>query len=95
MMPSSSAQATFRFNPSLGDWAAPGRVFGLPGSDCPVPLSVFPEVRRRNEGSATIVTVGGLPLGTFEYAPTLRYPPQPLHVPGHELGFMIRPNAPQ
>jgi hypothetical protein len=91
----SPGQATFRFNPPLGDWAPPGRVFGLPGSDCPVPLALFTEVSRRTEGNATVVTIGGLPLGTFEYAPTLRYPPQPLHVPGPELGFMIRPRPPQ
>jgi hypothetical protein len=95
MMPASSAQATFRFNPPLGDEAAPGRVFGLPGSDCPVLLSVFREVGRRKEGNATVVTIGGLPLGTYEYSPTSRYPPQPLYVPGPELGFMIRPRPQQ
>jgi len=86
--------ASIRFSPGLEGASAPGLVLGLPGSDCPVPAAMFTERTRRDEQGVTVVTFGDLPAGEYRYTPNVRYPPQPLMVPGPELGFVRKPRQP-
>jgi hypothetical protein len=95
LFPASRQSARLRFAPPLEPWERPGLIHGLPGSDCPVGLEFFTTISRKSGNDATVVELGDLPEGTFGYAPSVRWPPQPLQVPGAVLEFTRRPRTPQ
>jgi len=62
----------------------PGRLFGLPGSECPVSLFAL-EPALRNLGSASTDIHLMLPAGTYQYQPYALFPLQTFSVPGPPL----------
>jgi len=63
---------------------APGLLFGVPGSECPLPLFAFdPALRNVGANSTDIRFV--LPAGTYQYQPYGLFPLQTLTVPGPVL----------
>lgn len=63
---------------------APGQVFGLLGSECPVPLHALEPKLRQVNGQSTDITFA-LPAGTYQYQPYSLFPLQTFSVPGAPL----------
>jgi hypothetical protein len=95
LFPASPQSGKLRFKPALDSDERPGTIHGLPGSECPVGLEFFSIRSWKSDKESTLVEFGDLPEGTFGYAPSTRWTPQPLYVPGTELEFTRRPRPPQ
>lgn len=82
LVPAGSVPFIIRLTPRAT--RPPGRLFGLPGSECPVNLFAL-EPGLRNSGTASTEIRLMLPPGTYQYQPYALFPLQTFSVPGPPL----------